>query len=308
MITIRPAKPDEISALHSLRNRSAAVGCAACYSAADLDAWLSGPLPAGFARLIEAGTVFVAEADGRLLGYGALDLPARLVEAIFVDPAAFGRGAGRALLQAVETRAVEEGLDELSVSSSLNAEAFYAAAGYVALEREQHPLSGGGSLTAVRMRKRLRSAQDSLESLTERLAQITGWDDFRDVKHLLSDWKPANVYEFLFPLAISSRDEAPSGIAGRLLIALQPDCPESLADVIAKVHASRWFVSYREIPFYLITQFGKPAVVAAARAFMAALPPTANSRVDTILYWALRPASSLCEPFHSWETETMLSS
>lgn len=155
MIVIRTAMLDELPALHALRHRSAAAGCANCYSSAELEAWLSGPLPAGFAKLIDAGTAFVAESDGHLLGYGALDLPARKVEAVFVDPAAFGLGAGRALLQAVESRAAVEGVYTLLVSSSLNAETFYAAAGYVALRRERHPLSAGGSLTAVLMQKQL---------------------------------------------------------------------------------------------------------------------------------------------------------
>ncbi len=101
-------------------------------------------------------------------------------------------------------------------------------------------------------------------NIRERLDRIANADDFRAVSRSLAQWQSSEVYEALFPLAISGREGAAPWYAGCLLIDLQPDCPEPPLDMIARVHASKWFVSFREVPFYLVTQFGKRTVLDAA--------------------------------------------
>jgi GNAT superfamily N-acetyltransferase len=50
---------------------------------------------------------------------------------LFVDPAAIGTGAGRALLRDALARAAEAGLAELVIESDPDAEPFYRAQGAV---------------------------------------------------------------------------------------------------------------------------------------------------------------------------------
>jgi putative acetyltransferase len=156
--TIRSARTDEIPALWELRNRAAWAGCATCYSQKQLSIWLAGPLPERFAGLVASGTAFVAQAGAALLGYGALNVGTKEVEAIFVDPAATGRGLGGLLLRKLEEVAGSKAPSQLSLSSSLNAVPFYSAAGYKEVRREDYELASGIALASVLMRKQLCAA------------------------------------------------------------------------------------------------------------------------------------------------------
>jgi putative acetyltransferase len=156
--SIRTARPHELQALWAIRERSARVGCAHAYSPMQLDAWLSGPLPQKVAVLIEDQCVVVAEREGTLVGYGALDPGSQEVEAVFVDPSAAGLGVGRALLDAVETLAISKGILALRLDATPNAESFYQAAGYVAVRRIDHTVCAGIALPAIVMLRQLSAA------------------------------------------------------------------------------------------------------------------------------------------------------
>jgi putative acetyltransferase len=156
--TIRPARTDEIPALWELRNRAAWAGCANCYSHVQLSIWLAGPLPKRFAGLVASGAAYVAQVGDALLGYGALNVSTKEVEAVFVDPAAAGRGLGGLLLRKLEEVAVSKALSQLNLSSSLNAVPFYSAAGYKEVRREDYELASGIALASVLMQKQLRTA------------------------------------------------------------------------------------------------------------------------------------------------------
>jgi ribosomal protein S18 acetylase RimI-like enzyme len=89
---------------------------------------------------IRSGTVFVADDDGRVAGFvsastrehwsGAVDA---YIGELVVDPAAEGRGVGRALVAAVEAWAVESGLRLLTLetgAANASARAFYRRLGF----------------------------------------------------------------------------------------------------------------------------------------------------------------------------------
>jgi GNAT superfamily N-acetyltransferase len=78
---------------------------------------------------LERWIVRVAERDGAPVGFAAVDLEARELEMLFVDPAAIGTGAGRALLRDALDRAREAGLTELLIESDPDAEPFYRSQG-----------------------------------------------------------------------------------------------------------------------------------------------------------------------------------
>lgn len=75
--------------------------------------------------------VLVWEQDGGLLGATARigAAPDARLWAVFVDPAAHGRGIGRALLEALLARARDAGCRSLSIGADPNAEGFYRAVG-----------------------------------------------------------------------------------------------------------------------------------------------------------------------------------
>lgn len=105
---------------------------------------------------LATGTVLVAEADGTLTGTITLHLDASpqhraVVRALAVDPAARGRGTGRALMRSLIARAMRGGADELCVRTPqfmTPAVALFESLGF----RPEPGLGGPGSMLAYRLR------------------------------------------------------------------------------------------------------------------------------------------------------------
>jgi len=96
----------------------------------------------------QAPIIFVAEADGRLVGFLELDYrkyapgcrssPVPFIEGWYVEPALQGRGIGRALVEAAEAHARAAGHHEIASDAELeNTEgiAAHRALGYEEVER-----------------------------------------------------------------------------------------------------------------------------------------------------------------------------
>ena len=85
-----------------------------------------------YAPYIRAGTAWVAEAGGQMLGFAILDLPARSVWALFVAPEAEGIGIGQSLHRHMLAQAHDAGVDQLWLDTGpgTRAEQFYARAGW----------------------------------------------------------------------------------------------------------------------------------------------------------------------------------
>jgi aminoglycoside 6'-N-acetyltransferase I len=101
-----------------------------------------------FEKRPEAPIIFVAEADGRLVGFleldyrkyapGCVSSPVPFIEGWYVEPALQGRGIGRALVEAAEARAHARGHHEIASDAELeNADgiAAHLALGYEEVER-----------------------------------------------------------------------------------------------------------------------------------------------------------------------------
>jgi putative acetyltransferase len=97
----------------------------------------------------------VAELDGAIAGIGALVLANSELRACYVAPQAVRQGVGSALVANIERIARENGLTCLCVDSSLTAEPFYRALGYVVRERGEHVRASGMRMPCVRMHKSL---------------------------------------------------------------------------------------------------------------------------------------------------------
>ena len=101
----------------------------------------------------------VAELDGRPVGIGAVVPESSELRAVYVAPEGTRQGCGSALVREIERIARDHGVARLTLHASLNAEPFYAAVGYEALERTEVALSSA-RLAVVRMGKDL-PVQDS---------------------------------------------------------------------------------------------------------------------------------------------------
>lgn len=125
---IRFARPDEASALSALALRSKGHWN---YSADFLE--LCRDELTYTAEKCGSGDVFVAEQDGQILGFAALDgtPPDGELEALFVDVGAMGRGVGGGLLQHVLKVARNRGFTSLTLHADPGAEPFYAHHGAI---------------------------------------------------------------------------------------------------------------------------------------------------------------------------------
>ena len=125
--------------------------------------------------LIEDGTYFVAETNGRLVGCGGwsrrrtlfggdrfvdrhsdeLDprSEAARIRAFFVHPEWSRRGIGKAILERCESDARASGFHSLEMMSTLPGRRLYEALGYVVGERLSFEMDDGVSIELVRMRK-----------------------------------------------------------------------------------------------------------------------------------------------------------
>jgi GNAT superfamily N-acetyltransferase len=123
-LAIRPARPGEEGALSDLALRSKGHWG---HDAAFLER--ARPELTVHAGQLERWIVRVAERDGAVVGFAAVDPAARELEMLFVDPAAIGTGAGRALLHDALAQARAAGLAELVIESDPDAEPFYRSQG-----------------------------------------------------------------------------------------------------------------------------------------------------------------------------------
>lgn len=92
--------------------------------------------PASILRFMAQRQVYVATHGNAIVGTASLDQAT--VRSVFVAPANQGLGAGRALLAAVESAAVSNGVTQLRVPSSITAEGFYRLLGYSTVRDEYH--------------------------------------------------------------------------------------------------------------------------------------------------------------------------
>jgi GNAT superfamily N-acetyltransferase len=130
--------------------------CFAHYSAGELSQWTDSLRPDKYARLFQGRESFIAEEDGKILGFGVLDPGQSLINATYVDPKAVRRGIGRGLVEAMESTAKQAGAAELRLNSTLNAVPFYERLGYVRGKTAYNRLPTGVELPCVMMTKNLK--------------------------------------------------------------------------------------------------------------------------------------------------------
>jgi len=177
-INIRLATIDDIPALHRLIGISVRGLMTQDYTPAQLDQAL-GTLLGLDTQLIADGTYFIAEVvqEGKSMvvacgGWSKRETlfgsdhrtgrdsrvldPAKesaRIRAFFVHPEWARRGIGSRILDMCEQAAIEAGFRRLEMGATLTGIPLYREHGYVELQRIDVPMSGGESLTVVRMGK-----------------------------------------------------------------------------------------------------------------------------------------------------------
>jgi putative acetyltransferase len=158
-VFVRPMRSEEARRFLEIHHESVRGIAAKDYPAAVIDAW--APLPITdetierFLRNRDNEIRLMAEIDGQPVGIGALVLSTSELRACYVAPSTSRRGVGAAIVAEIERLAREHRLLSLRLESSLTAEPFYMALGYVVEERGELVLGSGVPMTAITMRKQL---------------------------------------------------------------------------------------------------------------------------------------------------------
>jgi GNAT superfamily N-acetyltransferase len=156
MMEIRKAARTDAPVIWKLRNSAILAQCVDDYPLDVLNVWTSSDMPEGFADDVESSfhAVFRGEA---LIGFGKIDLKSGTIDAVFVHPDHFRTGVGRKLLAYLEKLAVQSGLSNLRLESTLDAAVFYRAQGFHGDKIGVYISPRGIALSCVPMTKILHS-------------------------------------------------------------------------------------------------------------------------------------------------------
>lgn len=155
---LRLATPDDAPAIAAIRERTLreVVAPLGQYSPDELRGWIANYDSQRVLAFMKLGNFWVAERDGRIVGYGRFELssPGRaLIRGLFVDANFVGRGVGSEILRHLLNEAETLGVTEFELISTLNACSFYERHGFSVVEQVRHATPGGAVIPAIRMRR-----------------------------------------------------------------------------------------------------------------------------------------------------------
>lgn len=152
---IRDAIPEDAPAACEVLRRSISELCGADHrnDPVILRRWLANKTPDIVASwIVQPGnSVLVAVEDGSILAVGSVT-GAGEITLNYVSPDARFRGVSRAMVTALEARALERGADQCTLLSTETAHRFYKSAGYI---QEGAPQGKFGTTSSYPMSKRL---------------------------------------------------------------------------------------------------------------------------------------------------------
>ncbi|MCE9678093.1 GNAT family N-acetyltransferase [Shewanella sp. AS1] len=159
MVSIRKAVRADVTAVFTIRRRAILDKCSGFYSDKQLALWTQGDYSPEFAKDV-ADNFYVAQLTDRLnskvIASGKLSLETGVIDAIFVDPDFFGQGVARSMLQHLERLALDNGINQLSLDSTLNAAPFYRRCGFIGNSLSTYHSPTGISLDCIPMHKQLK--------------------------------------------------------------------------------------------------------------------------------------------------------
>src|SRR5699024_6523197 len=89
--------------------------CSSHYTQNQVDVWAGKLKQSSYIESIENKVMFVAEVNGKIAGFGQLNLADGEIEAIYVSSSNLRLGVGKELFQKLEMTATENGLRKLSL-------------------------------------------------------------------------------------------------------------------------------------------------------------------------------------------------
>ncbi len=127
--THRPATLADAARLFELRRKSILGLAPQGMSVAEAENWAANLTVHGMEQKLRTMDVWVAEIDGRAVGWGAVR--GEKLEGLYTDPDFACQGVGSGLLSRLEAQMRARAIRNMQAEASLNAEGFYLRRGYV---------------------------------------------------------------------------------------------------------------------------------------------------------------------------------
>jgi len=153
---VRPARESDVEEIFRVHSNSIRALCRERYGEREIAAWIAFRPSDSYRMAFASRELFVAEWQGRIVGFGQLDPRRGEIEACYVAPDAIRSGIGAALLARMEEEARRRGHPVVHLNATLNAESFYEQRGYRRLGPARHRVAADVELDCVRMKKTLR--------------------------------------------------------------------------------------------------------------------------------------------------------
>lgn len=147
---IRKATFDDASDLIGLHTRSVLELCRYDYTPDQLQDWVSHSTLEKYQLRLESHPSYIAELDGKMIGYVRWNPETNELCSIFVDPEYVRQGVATALMDVAYQDAKSQGVEDLWLFASLTAVPFYQATGWETVESGMR-----GVLECVKMTKHL---------------------------------------------------------------------------------------------------------------------------------------------------------
>ncbi len=153
-MSIRRATRADTAAVWNIRNLAISAQCRGIYPNDLIDRWTSSGPTEQFENAL-AEQVWIAEASGAIVGFGKIDLDTGIVDAMFVHPDSMRSGIGAKILRHLELLAIDRGLPEITLKSTLNAAPFYRSCGFTGEQVARHQSPTGIELDCIPMYKKI---------------------------------------------------------------------------------------------------------------------------------------------------------
>ncbi|MDH3977375.1 MAG: GNAT family N-acetyltransferase [Gammaproteobacteria bacterium] len=138
-ISIRPAVLADALSIHELHVATATVVFNQFFGGKGLAEWLVTRNAEVCAREIEQWSFVVAENQGVMIGFGALNVAKARIEDVYVASDKWKQGCGSEIVRSLEALALEAGLQKITLQATGPAILFYRKCGYSTETDEPNP-------------------------------------------------------------------------------------------------------------------------------------------------------------------------
>ena len=139
-ILVRRAESAEGPLITQMAREAIRESAASFYSPDQIETWASAWGDGGIERELSQSIAFVAEVDGRIIGFANLD--GGDVGQLYVHPSHGGQGVARALYAAIEATAIDGGISRLTAMASLRSAPVFVRFGFTRNGEVRRELNG----------------------------------------------------------------------------------------------------------------------------------------------------------------------